>query len=578
MATALSRKEILVSNADRSPGTWGRLHWVGLAALVAALGLCLMPGAADAKKKKKDTVKVATYNLYLGANLTRAVVAAREGEGVPGPAGQAARLKAFDHFGDQVGVILRIVQANDFNVRARTIANQIKKNKVDLVGLQEAALFRLEIPTDGGAPGGLNPTATFALVPLIDFLDTLLNALNKKALTKKQCKNRGLKGSKCYRGYYLASAPVEADVEFPGDFDNNPGPNGIHGEGPAFNATTGFPPCDSGVPAETNPGGDDTGVELGDPGPPNPFGIEKDPVTGQPTPWDWNGDSSSNTAQGGTRNCGPDTLSGDFDTTPPPSGGFQYASDCPDNNPIGGRSAGADDKSDTVSSCLFHGIDGDARLTIRDAIIARKGAGVKTSNPTIGQFSDASTLKIPVFGGATSIPFTRGWTFVDANVRGKKFRLVNTHLEAESVGTVREDQASELVASGGPGAVPNTVLIGDLNSDPARPPVDLPDGDGGSNIAINRLFGAGYRPVQPPGPTGGHGELLNDLSIPLGATATPECVATPVACGGRIDHILTNSPSIRLRSGLIMDPVGGGLWASDHGGVLSRLAIPGGKK
>jgi hypothetical protein len=553
-----------VSSADRTLGTRGRLHWVGLAALIAALGLCLMPGVADAKKKKKDTVKVATYNLYLGSDLTKAVAAASEGAGVPGPAGQAARLKAFDHFADQVGVILKNVQANDFNVRARTIANQIKKNKVDLVGLQEAALFRLEVPTDGGAPGGLNPTATFAQVPLIDYLDALLDALNKNALSKKQCNKRGLKGDKCYRGYRLAPAPVEADIEFPGDFDNDPGPNGVHGEGPAFNATTGFPPCDSGVPPETNPGGDDTGVELGDPGPPNPFGIEKDPVTGQPTLWDWNGDSSSNTAQGGTRNCGPDTLSGDFDTTPPPSGGFQYASDCPDNNPIGGRSAGADDKSDTTSSCLFHGIDGDARLTIRDAIIARKGADVKTSNPTLGQFSDASTLKIPVFGGAAAIPFTRGWAAVDANVRGKKFHFVDTHLESESVATFREDQAAELVAAGGPASQANTVLVGDLNSDPSIQPGTDPNADSSSNIAFNRIAAAGFTALTGPANTSGHAEILNNRND---NTFTK-----------RIDWILTNNPSIRMKSSRVLNSFANGLWASDHGGVLSVLRVPGGKK
>ena len=44
------------------------------------------------------------------------------------------------------------VETNDFNVRAQTIANEIKKNKPDLVGLQEVALFKLEIPTDGGGP------------------------------------------------------------------------------------------------------------------------------------------------------------------------------------------------------------------------------------------------------------------------------------------------------------------------------------------------------------------------------------------------------------------------------------------
>jgi endonuclease/exonuclease/phosphatase family metal-dependent hydrolase len=211
---------------------------------------------------------------------------------------------------------------------------------------------------------------------------------------------------------------------------------------------------------------------------------------------------------------------------------------------------------------MLHGIDGDIRLQMRDVIIARKGAGVKTRNVTGGNFSPASTLSLTVFG--TSLNFTRGWTAADVSVRGKKFHLVNTHLESESVASIREDQASELVAPGGPAAVPNTVLIGDLNSDPAREPTNLPDGDGGSRIAIDRLFAAGFFPVQVPGFTGGHGELLNDLSNTLD--------------NGRIDHILTNSPSIRLRGGAILDGQIGGLWASDHGGVLSTLNVPGGKK
>ncbi len=266
-------------------------------------------------------------------------------------------------------------------------------------------------------------------------------------------------------------------------------------------------------------------------------------------------------------NCGPDTLSGDFDTSTPPSGGFQYASDCPDNNPIGGAvdpEQGAADKNDTTSSCLFHGIDGDARLTMRDAIIARKGAGVKTSNPGLAHFSDASTLKIPVFGGATAIPFTRGWASVDANVRGKKFHFVDTHLESESVGTFREDQAAELVAAGGPASQPNTVLVGDLNSDPSIQPGSDPNADSSSNIAFNRIAAAGFTGLTGPANTFGHAEILNN---PNDNTFTK-----------RIDWIMTNSPSIRMKSSFVLNKFANGLWASDHGGVLSVLRVPGGKK
>jgi endonuclease/exonuclease/phosphatase family metal-dependent hydrolase len=550
----------------RTSRAGARLRWAGLFGLIAALSLALTPGVADAAKKKKDTVKVATYNLYLGSDLAPAVAAAKEGEGVAGVPGAAARLKAFDHFANEVGGILNDVQANDFNVRAQTIAKAIKKNKVDLVGLQEAALWRLQFPTDGGGPSPANPNAGLATTPLIDYIDTLLGALNNKALTKKQCNKKGLKGNKCYRGYRLVIAQQEADIEQPGDFDNNAGPNNIGGEGPAFTTAgpaAGTPPCGNATfsTQETNPGADDTGVFLADPGPPNTTPV-LDPTTGQPVPFDWNGDSNSNSRHGGVPalNCGPDTLAPHvFGATAPP---YSYASDCPDNNPLDGQAnpaEGAQDKHDTTSSCLFHGIDGDGRLTMRDAILARKGAGVKTSNATGANYSGASTLKLPIFNGASSVAFTRGWVAADVSVRGKKFRLVNTHLEAEDDGTIREDQAGELIAPGGPASPSPTVLIGDLNSDP-----NLGASDPESPPAFLRLMAAGFRSLTGPALTGGHGELLNDFSNVLD--------------GGRIDHILTNSPTIGFTTSAVLDPQGGGLWASDHGGVLSRLLVPGGKK
>jgi hypothetical protein len=244
--------------------------------------------------------------------------------------------------------------------------------------------------------------------------------------------------------------------------------------------------------------------------------------------------------------------------------------DCPDNSADAGPAdgtpgwpfSGVGYAGATVPVCMFHGIDGDLRLQIRDVILTRRGAGVKAKNVTAGHFAPQNTFTVNVFG--TSLSFTRGWVAADVSVRGKKFHLVNTHLESESFGSIREDQAAELVGPGGPATHPRTVLIGDLNSDPLRAPTNLPNGDNGSSIAIDRLFAAGFTGVQPGGFSGGHGELLNDLSDTLD--------------DGRIDHILTNNPSIRFRSGVILDSMAGGLWASDHGGVLSRLAIPGGKK
>jgi endonuclease/exonuclease/phosphatase family metal-dependent hydrolase len=213
---------------------------------------------------------------------------------------------------------------------------------------------------------------------------------------------------------------------------------------------------------------------------------------------------------------------------------------------------------------VLFGIDGDARLTVRDALIVRKGAGIKLANTKGQSFSPSNTISFELLSGIQTIQFRRGWVSTDANVRGMKFHLVNTHLESESTATFREDQAAELVAAGGPAGQPNTVLVGDLNSDPSIPPGSDPNADSSSNIAFNRIAAAGFSPVSGPGLTSGHAEILNN---PNDNTFTK-----------RLDWILTNNPSIRMSSSRVLNRFANGLWASDHGGVLSVLRVPGGKK
>lgn len=482
------------------------MRQVGLLGLIAALSLCLVPGVADAakgKKKKPDRVGVMTYNLYLGSSLSDALFEATT------PTAGAGHV---DRFANEVGEILSEVNSNNFPLRAKQISRDIQKRKVDLVGLQEAALWNVQIPTDGGAPSPSNPSAIRAKLPVADYIQTLLKELNKKAKTKKQCadarkkaKATGKKVKPCYRGYNLVISQQEADIEFPADFDNNPGPDGIHGEG--FGAA---PPCAGGPPNQG--GNDDTGFFLGDPN----------------GALDLNGDTAGGCATA------------------------EAFSDCADTNPAA-AGFGASIGVQPLHTCLFHGIDGDVSLTMRDAILARKGAGVKAKGAKGANFTNK--LSVPALG--TTLNFTRGWTSADASVRGKKFRFVNTHLESENNGTIREDQASELVAAGGPATAVPTVLVGDLNSDPASSNPEGPP-------AYNRLAAAGFRSLTGPALTSGHGELLSDTSNVLD--------------NSRIDHILTNSTSITLFKSSVVDTFANGLWNSDHGGVYSSLNVPGGKK
>ena len=600
-----------MSYADRFPRKRGRVGLAVVLGLVAALGLVLFPGVADAKgKKKKDYVKVMTQNLYLGSDLTRA---AREGA-----------LSHTDGLVDEAGTIINNVNTNDFNVRAQTIANEIKKNKADVVGLQEAALWKL------GSPPGFGATT-----PLIDYIDTLLNTLNQKALTKKGCKNFHKKhpNKQCYRGYTLLRAQQEADVSEPSDLDHNNGPDGR-----TFDVSQTTSPSDIGkwlwgnddvgVKAQEPPaaqcsdGKDNDGDGLIDYGP--TAGNEKSgPAAGDPTPGTgmqgaaapYDCESRLDNSETDVNPPGQDpiglpqdanfdhsALSGNFPSpdngTPLCGGGcgdspspvaFDAAGngldaagveDCasptepeqdtsadpgPADGTLGWPFSGAGYAAARAPVCMFHGVDADARLQMRDAVIVRKGADIKSSNVKSGNYAPQNTFAVSVLGGAATLRFTRGWIAADLNVRGKKFHLVDTHLESENAGTFREDQASELVAPGGPAAQPNTVLIGDLNSDANIAPGADPNADNASNIAYNRLAAAGFSSLTSLStPTDGHAELLTD---PNDNTLTKH-----------IDHILTNSSSISLKSSLLLNTFANGLWQSDHAGVLGVLNVPGGKQ
>ena len=83
------------------------------------------------------------------------------------------------------------------------------------------------------------------------------------------------------------------------------------------------------------------------------------------------------------------------------------------------------------------GADFDARLTMRDVILVRKGSKVKLGKTRKGHFK---TRYEPNVGGI-KIPVDRGWTSVEARVGKQKFRFVNTHLEAFGDTAIREAQA-----------------------------------------------------------------------------------------------------------------------------------------
>jgi endonuclease/exonuclease/phosphatase family metal-dependent hydrolase len=201
----------------------------------------------------------------------------------------------------------------------------------------------------------------------------------------------------------------------------------------------------------------------------------------------------------------------------------------------------------------------NGRLTMRDVILVRNGAGVTFKHPQAGHFAN---LLVETISGV-KVTVTRGWTAIDAKVRGShSFRFVNTHLEAfddsNQVPSIRALQAGELVAPGGP-ATSNlpVVLLGDLNSDDDTV-------EAGDQQAYRTLLGAGMRERSTNKPLGC---CLNSSLLAVGAGGN---VAD---FNHQVDHVMTRDPKdIKLKTSAVTgrQPVNG-FWDSDHAGLYSSL-------
>jgi endonuclease/exonuclease/phosphatase family metal-dependent hydrolase len=233
--------------------------------------------------------------------------------------------------------------------------------------------------------------------------------------------------------------------------------------------------------------------------------------------------------------------------------------------------ANTDGNESTAGPNCPMGSEINGRLTMRDAILAKRGS-VKTSGAKSGTFG---TL-LQVRPAGVSIDVTRGWTSVDATVAGHKFHFVNTHFEAfDSAptgnhtntgtdvgnGAVREAQAKELVASDGPATskLP-VILLGDLNSDTKT---EVKPGDG---LAYRAMLNAHF---------------VERATAKPRACCLNQSLLT-VAGGGlakdfdhNVDHVMTNSAKkVTLLSSTVtgLKPLNG-FWDSDHAGLFSALQL-----
>ncbi len=198
----------------------------------------------------------------------------------------------------------------------------------------------------------------------------------------------------------------------------------------------------------------------------------------------------------------------------------------------------------------------DVRLTMSDVILIKKRKGLKVRKRSSKNFK--AKITVPTNGG----PFTsqRGWTAVDASLDGRKFRFLNTHLEA-FLASARQAQAKELIAKGGPATKRGRViLVGDLNSDK--------DGlDDGDPIPYGDLIKYGFKDAWVAG--GGKG-----FSCCFKSPLIRE--APPAPFDHRIDHILVKPKTKASKARIVgRDPKirSGTLWPSDHGGAVVTLTL-----
>jgi endonuclease/exonuclease/phosphatase family metal-dependent hydrolase len=198
----------------------------------------------------------------------------------------------------------------------------------------------------------------------------------------------------------------------------------------------------------------------------------------------------------------------------------------------------------------------DVRLTMHDVILVKRRKGLRVTR----RLKDNYDTEVPVDTQGGRLTSRRGWTAVDVRFRGKRFRFVNTHLEAFG-DAPREAQARELIARGGPlRGKRQYIVVGDINSDPNG--TESPSG------AFDILSGFGLVDEWPRRFGPGFSCCLNNSD------------ARDTNADGfdhRIDLILAK-PRLRAIRGQVVgdelrDRAANGLWPSDHAGVVMRLRL-----
>lgn len=196
----------------------------------------------------------------------------------------------------------------------------------------------------------------------------------------------------------------------------------------------------------------------------------------------------------------------------------------------------------------------DVRLQVDDVVLAQTGAKtseLKIEGTSTGTYRALATIPLPA---GDPLVFYRQWAAVDVKTHGKQFRFVTTHLEVLSR-DLRRAQAAELLATHA-GAGKPVVLVADWN--------DAPGEGGAPDMLVAAGFTEVWGAVNPgdPGPTSGQAaDLRNPVS----------------ELDRRIDMIFVDAGWTPLSAEIVgeeaADKTAGGLWPSDHAGMVATIRL-----
>jgi endonuclease/exonuclease/phosphatase family metal-dependent hydrolase len=212
------------------------------------------------------------------------------------------------------------------------------------------------------------------------------------------------------------------------------------------------------------------------------------------------------------------------------------------------------------------GVLKDIRLTDHDVILAR--ADLPTSQLKLSNVQEENfqvNLSFPLPGGDT-FTVLRGWNSVDVKIRGKEFRMINTHLEIAEFELVQVLQAEELLTTAAVTPLP-VIMVGDFNSSavPGQP---------FDTATYDILTAAGFRDTWK----------LTQPAFGYTCCQAADLRNDPSTLSSRIDLVLYRGRLKAVETDIVGEEPGDrteplppelvGLWPSDHAGMVATLRIP----